>query len=105
MNLITIKESDSVERLTRITILLAKATLLFLPVSLMTAYFSITVDNLNLTIQAYWISFAVIFFLSFIALYIFGKISGTVEGDLVYKNFWELVKGDVWHGIFRRKID
>ncbi|KAJ5975821.1 hypothetical protein N7481_009528 [Penicillium waksmanii] len=37
---LTFLDSQAVEKLTRITILLAKATIMFLPVSLMTAYFS-----------------------------------------------------------------
>ena len=40
-NLIAIKESYSVERLTWVTLLLAKITILFTPVTLMTGYFSI----------------------------------------------------------------
>merc|ERR1711933_463585 len=39
-NLIAMKESVDMERLTRVTLLLTKATILFLPVSLMSAYFS-----------------------------------------------------------------
>ena len=96
MNLITMKESDAVERLTRITILLAKATLLFLPVSLMTAYFSTELENEKFTVQSYWISFAVIFFLSFVSLLLFGKVSGTVEGKMVYRSvgrvMWDAIK-------------
>ncbi|KAI9728680.1 MAG: hypothetical protein M1828_002786 [Chrysothrix sp. TS-e1954] len=86
MHLITMKESDAVERLTRITILLAKATLLFLPVSLMTAYFSTTLTGVNFTVAKYWISFAVIIVFSFAALLVFGQVSGTIEGKMVYRS-------------------
>lgn len=93
-NLISIRESDAVERLTRITILLAKVTILFLPVSLMTAYFSTQLeDNTTFTIQTYWISFAVIFALSWLGLWVFGKISGTVETAMVYRPLNQVIAG------------
>ncbi|KAK1915647.1 hypothetical protein P3342_003457 [Pyrenophora teres f. teres] len=44
-NLIAIKESNSVERLTWVTLLLAKITILFTPVTLLTGYFSIQFKN------------------------------------------------------------
>lgn len=72
------------ERLTRITILLAKVTILFLPVSLMSAYFAIPLANIQYTASAYWIAFAVIFSLSFLGLVIFGQLSGTQESKPIY---------------------
>ncbi|MCJ1389178.1 hypothetical protein MMC18_002033 [Xylographa bjoerkii] len=63
-NLIAIKESSAVESLTRITILLAKVTILFLPVSLMTAYFSVQIADLT----------------------VFGKLSGTQEAKPIYQS-------------------
>ena len=91
-NLLTYKESLAVEKLTRITILLAKVTILFMPVSLMTAYFSTQLHNLeNLyTIRTYWICFAVIATLSFLFLLIFGYASGTLEGKPVYAPFYHV---------------
>lgn len=88
-NLITLKESQAVERLTRITILLAKVTILFMPVSLMTAYFSTQLSDLaNLyTVKTYWVCFAVIMSLSFIGLALFGLASGTLEGKPIYRSF------------------
>jgi hypothetical protein len=85
-----IKESNSVERLTRITILLAKATILFLPVSLMTGYFSTQIPGVHFTVTAYWVSFAVTLGLSFLVLLVFGSVSGTVEGNMVYTPFYRL---------------
>ncbi|CAF9940867.1 MAG: hypothetical protein ALECFALPRED_008890, partial [Alectoria fallacina] len=87
-NLITLKESQAVERLTRITILLAKVTILFMPVSLMTAYFSTQLSDLtNLyTIKTYWICFAVIMSLSLVGLVFFGLASGTLEGKPIYRS-------------------
>lgn len=78
------------EKLTRITILLAKATILFLPVSLMTGYFSVQIVDLQgvYTVTTYWLCFLVISFLSIVFLVIFGVASGTVEGRTVYKSLW-----------------
>ena len=91
-NLITLKQSAAVERLTRITILLAKVTILFMPVSLMTAYFSTQIDDLAgvYTAKTYWISFAVIMALSFLFLLVFGMISDTVEGGTIYRSFTQM---------------
>lgn len=88
-NLITLKQSVAVERLTRITILLAKVTILFMPVSLMTAYFSTQIAGAEhtFTVASYWISFGVIFVLSFIFLLVFGQLSDTVEGKPIYQSF------------------
>ncbi|KAI9764008.1 MAG: hypothetical protein M1840_008956 [Geoglossum simile] len=76
-NLIAIKESQAVERLTRTTILLAKLTILFLPVSLMTGYFSVQISDLQgvYTHKTYWGCFGVIMFLSVMLLFTFGWIS------------------------------
>ncbi|KAL9103790.1 MAG: hypothetical protein Q9163_001199 [Psora crenata] len=61
-NLMTMRQSGAVERLTRITILLAKVTILFMPVSLMTGYFSVQIADLEgvYTAKTYWVCFAVI---------------------------------------------
>ncbi|KAJ5493979.1 hypothetical protein N7463_010066 [Penicillium fimorum] len=87
-NLIALKDSQAVEKLTRITILLAKATILFLPVSLMSAYFStelIGVKN-GYTKTDYWVSFAVIFVASILLLTVFGYASDTMEGRTIYRS-------------------
>ena len=75
------------ERLTRITILLAKVTILFMPVSLMTAYFSTEVEDLKgvYTSTTYWVSFAVVVTLSFLFLAIFGRASQTLESGIIYR--------------------
>ncbi|KAJ5917722.1 hypothetical protein N7454_010097 [Penicillium verhagenii] len=87
-NLIALKDSQAVEKLTRITILLAKATMLFLPVSLMTAYFSTELQGVKggYTKADYWVSFAVIFFVTLILLTVFGFASDTVEGKTIYRS-------------------
>ena len=98
-NLLAMKESHAVERLTRVTILLAKVTILFMPVSIMTAYFSTQLIGLTdrYSITTYWISFAVIMTVTFILLLIFGQLSGTVEGKPIYRTLeqtaYEAVKG------------
>ncbi|KAK4923899.1 hypothetical protein LTR28_012455, partial [Elasticomyces elasticus] len=78
-NLIAIKESRDVERLTRVALLLTKITILFLPVSFMSAYFGLPLQNVAYTTRMYWISFAVILMLSWVTLIAFGLISGTME--------------------------
>ena len=72
------------ERLTRITILLAKVTILFLPVSLMSAYFAVPFVETQYNATDYWVAFAVIFALSFLGLVIFGQLSGTQESKPIY---------------------
>lgn len=76
------------ERLTRITILLAKVTILFLPVSLMTGYFSVQIKDLDgvYSWKTYWACFGVIMVLSILLLFFFGKASDTLEGAPVYKS-------------------
>ncbi|KAI9779114.1 MAG: hypothetical protein M1816_003737 [Peltula sp. TS41687] len=84
-NLIAMKESQAVEHLTRITILLAKLTIVFLPVSLMTGYFSTALTDVQFTNKTYWICFSVIMILSLILLIVFGMVSGTVESRIIYE--------------------
>ncbi|RLL92992.1 hypothetical protein CFD26_100450 [Aspergillus turcosus] len=87
-HLFAFKYSQAVEKLTRITILLAKITILFLPVSLMTAYFSTELSGVKgvYTQTEYWISFAVIIVLSLLVLVLFGYASGTIEGRPIYQS-------------------
>lgn len=83
-----LKDSQAVEKLTRITILLAKATILFLPVSLMTAYFSTELKGVKggYSKVDYWASFGVILFVSIVALALFGVASDTLEGRTIYQS-------------------
>ncbi|KAJ9615501.1 hypothetical protein H2200_001576 [Cladophialophora chaetospira] len=87
-NLVALKESQAVEKLTRTTILLAKATILFLPVSLMTAYFSIQLKEIEekYTLTTYWICFLVVAILSILFLVVFGSITHTLEGKTIYRS-------------------
>ncbi|KAL8793541.1 MAG: hypothetical protein Q9195_003914 [Heterodermia aff. obscurata] len=106
-NLITLKQSDAVERLTRITILLAKVTILFMPVSLMTAYFSTQISDLQgaYTSTTYWACFAVIMAFSLLFLVIFGVLSNTLEGKPIYRSmtqtFWDVSRK--WLGLKERQ--
>ncbi|EQL37620.1 hypothetical protein BDFG_01194 [Blastomyces dermatitidis ATCC 26199] len=88
-NLIAVKDSQAVERLTRTTILIAKATIFFLPVTLMTGYFSTEIEELQgvYTVKQYWIAFAVLLVLSALVLVIYGWATDTVEGKTIYVSF------------------
>ncbi|KAB8255613.1 ADP-ribosylation factor [Aspergillus pseudonomiae] len=104
-NLIALKDSQAVEKLTRITILLAKVTILFLPVSLMTGYFSTELKNVKgvYTINQYWVSFGVIMFLSIVLLTLFGYLSDTVEGKTIYQSLSRSFVRSSKHKISNRK--
>jgi Mg2+ and Co2+ transporter CorA len=93
-NLIAIKESFSVERLTWVTLLLAKITILFTPVTLMTGYFSIQFKNTEFEIKGYWWTFGVVFGVSMGLLLLFSFCSGTFEGKIVTRS-WSRVVFDV----------
>jgi hypothetical protein len=75
-NLTQQKDSAATARLTRSATLLAKLSVFFLPISFMTSYFSVQIEDLYLYWDAgtYWYSFAVIATLSFIALFFFGRL-------------------------------
>jgi Mg2+ and Co2+ transporter CorA len=85
---VALKESTAVERLTRTTILLAKVTILFLPVSLMTGYFSVQVKGIEnqYSPKVYWLSFLVVALLSIGLVLAFELASYKVAGRTVYKS-------------------
>lgn len=93
-NLIAIKESYSVERLTWVTLFLAKITILFTPVTLMTGYFSIQFKNTEFEIRSYWWTFAIVFGLSIFLLLLFSFFSGTFEGKIINKS-WSRIAYDI----------
>lgn len=82
-NLIAIKESLSVEQLTRVTLLLAKVTLVFMPVTLMTGYFSIQFASVQFTVKSYWWAFAIILLVSTVLVFLFSIVSGTLDGGKI----------------------
>lgn len=75
-NLTAQKDSEATARLTRSAALLAKLSVLFVPIGLMTSYFSVQIPDLtnSYTGRTYWISFAVIASLSFLGLFFFGRL-------------------------------
>jgi hypothetical protein len=70
------KDSEATARLTRAATLLAKLSVLFLPISFLTSYFSTQINDLQHTFTAknYWYSFAVIMTGSFFALFFFSRL-------------------------------
>lgn len=78
-SLIAIKESQDVERLTRVGLFITKATILMMPIELMTAYFGTNLDSLQYSVSQYWTAFAVILAASWVVLMGFGVVSGTME--------------------------
>ncbi|KAI9713858.1 MAG: hypothetical protein M1820_000588 [Bogoriella megaspora] len=102
-NLIAIKESYAVERLTRITLLLGKVTILFMPVSLMTGYFGAELTDATFDVKKYWISFTVILTMSAILLLGFGAVSGTMEGRMITRSASRTLF-DMWRGARRKQV-
>lgn len=84
-SLLTLKESLDVEHLTRITLLLTKFTILFLPASLVMAYFSVPFEHAEYTLGQFWASFSVVFVLSLAALVGFGVVSGSLQTGWVWR--------------------
>ena len=86
------RQAEAVEKLTRITILLAKVTILFMPVSLMTGYFSTQIQDLQgaYSAKTYWGCFAVVVTLSLLFLACFGMISKTLEGAMLYRSITDV---------------
>ncbi|TVY50093.1 hypothetical protein LOCC1_G000020 [Lachnellula occidentalis] len=70
------KDSKATARLSRAATLLAKLSVLFLPVSLMTSYFSVQIDDLEhlYTAKQYWYAFAAIMSISVLALFFFSRL-------------------------------
>ncbi|KAH8730972.1 hypothetical protein GQ44DRAFT_767543 [Phaeosphaeriaceae sp. PMI808] len=93
-NLIAIKESFSVERLTWVTLLLAQITILFTPVTLMTGYFSIQFKDIQFEIGNYWWTFGIVFGVSLLLLFAFSFFSGTFEGKIIRRS-WARMAYDV----------
>ncbi|KAL1306823.1 hypothetical protein AAFC00_005480 [Neodothiora populina] len=75
--LIAIKESLDVEKLTRAAFLISKVTVLFVPLSFMTSYFSLDLD-MKYDARTYWTTFAIVLVLSSTVLVAFGLASGTL---------------------------
>lgn len=87
------KDSEATARLTRSATLLAKLSVLFLPVSLMTSYFSVQITDLQgiYTARTYWTAFGVIMSISFVGLFFFSRllifVSESIDSNV--KAFWK----------------
>ncbi|KAF7951497.1 hypothetical protein EAE96_006806 [Botrytis aclada] len=70
------KDSQATARLNRSATLLAKLSVLFLPVSLMTSYFSTELTDIEgkYSLYDYWVGFAVVVSASFVCLFFFSKL-------------------------------
>ncbi|KAK5125707.1 hypothetical protein LTR85_011981 [Meristemomyces frigidus] len=85
-NLIALRQAQTVERLTRTTILLAKLTTLFLPLSLAMNYFSMQLKDLNsVPVRTFWLTFMVVAIIAVTFLVGFEWLSNRYSGQLVYK--------------------
>ncbi|KAI0872336.1 hypothetical protein GGS24DRAFT_491560 [Hypoxylon argillaceum] len=75
-NLTQQKDSEATARLTRSATLLAKLSVFFLPISFLTSYFSIQIEDLYMYWHGtdYWYSFAVIASVSFVSLFFFSRL-------------------------------
>ncbi|KAI1807669.1 hypothetical protein F4811DRAFT_505539 [Daldinia bambusicola] len=75
-NLTQQKDSQATARLTRSATLLAKLSVFFLPISFMTSYFSVQIEDLYVywTGKMYWTAFAVIASVSFVSLFFFSRL-------------------------------
>jgi hypothetical protein len=91
-NITTQKDSMATAKLTSNATLLSKLGVLFLPVSLMTSYFSVQIKELDgvYTVKTYWVTFAVVMVLSFFALFMFSRVLVGV-GTLVTRRVNNLV--------------
>lgn len=90
-HLVSFKEAQTVERLTRTTILLAKVTILFLPISLATSYFSMQLPAIeSVSLKTYWLTFMVVTLATILFLGIFEFLSARYSGKLVYRSLFKM---------------
>ncbi|KAI1870061.1 hypothetical protein JX265_006231 [Neoarthrinium moseri] len=75
-NLTQQKDSAATARLTRSATLLAKLSVFFLPISFVTSYFSVQIEDLYIYWhkETYWYTFAVVITISFLCLSFFGRL-------------------------------
>ncbi|KAK8140451.1 hypothetical protein PG984_000517 [Apiospora sp. TS-2023a] len=75
-NLTQQKDSSATARLTRSATLLAKLSVFFLPISFITSYFSIQIEDLYKWWDGntYWYTFAVVATISFLSLFFFSRL-------------------------------
>ncbi|RPA97624.1 hypothetical protein L873DRAFT_1809392 [Choiromyces venosus 120613-1] len=99
-NLIALRESESVERLTRVAILLTKFAFVFVPLTLITGYFSMQLKDVQgvYTQRDFWGTGGVFVFITILVLYTIGKTTDTMESAGMWKGFKA-----VWLGCFGKK--
>lgn len=83
-NITTQKDSEATAKLTRNATLLSRLGVAFLPVSLMTGYFSVQIEDLQgvYTAKTYWVTFAIIMSFSFLGLFFLTRLLSTVTESL-----------------------
>jgi hypothetical protein len=92
-----------VERLTRTTILLAKVTIVFLPISLATSYSPMQVPALQHTsLRTYWLTFMVVGLVTVAFLVSFEGLGAHYSGRLAYKGFTMMFFESRWRRRRRR---
>lgn len=93
------RDSRATAKLTRSANLLAKFGVIFLPVSLMTAYFSVQIPDLTNAYSGttYWATFAVVLGISLIGLFFFGKVLMKISETL------EHYSDQAWSVVSRKK--
>lgn len=90
-NLISLKEAHTVEKLTRMTILLAKVTIVFLPLSLATAYFSMQLKAIEkYNVETFWITFLIVAVLTIAFLATFEFFASRYSGKLMYRSLTKI---------------
>jgi Mg2+ and Co2+ transporter CorA len=101
-NLISLKQSTTVELLTRVTIWFAGVTFVFLPLTLVTGYFSMQLSDTNnkYSLRTFWGTSGVAVALTLTVLYTVGKSTGTMKLSSV----WRSVK-KVWFSWLEKKRD
>lgn len=99
-NLIAMKEAQAVERLTRVAIFLTKFTFLFLPLTLITGYFSMQLNDTNGKYgeRDFWGASGVFVAIMILVLYTVGRSTETLESGIMWKSIKE-----VWFGCFGKK--
>ncbi|KAF8252630.1 hypothetical protein K440DRAFT_631497 [Wilcoxina mikolae CBS 423.85] len=101
-NLISLKQSTTVELLTRVTIWFAGFTFVFLPLTLVTGYFSMQLKGISdkYTERTFWGAGGVAVTITFLILYTVGKSTGTIEFGIMWKSIKK-----VWFSWLDKKRD
>lgn len=78
-SLVALRESRAIERLSKITIVLAKVTIVFLPLGLMTDFFGMEMEVIKRisSMTTYWVSFAIVFLLAGLFVLTVGSTKST----------------------------